>query len=229
MAKIIIAPNNFKKELIKKYRKDNPFFDIYIYSKEELIDLIYPFLKKESVYLLIKEFNLSYKSTLKYCYFLRFVDDINKGLIKELKPFYEYLKKENCFLYDEYAKNIVVKKSVDVFGYYKEDYLLEKIFKTLQIVPNFHDFNINLDSNKVHIYDTIEEEVHHLFIKILDLINDNVDINDIYIYGYNKDYEFYFDYYSKLYGINFNNLPLNKFKQLNFVKTFLKDFQNGIS
>ena len=229
MAKIIIAPNNFKKELIKKYRKDNPFFDIYIYSKEELIDLVYPFLKKESVYLLIKEFNLSYKSALKYSYFLRFVDYSNEALIKELKPFYEYLKKQNCFLYDEYGKNIVMKKSVDVFGYYKEDYLLEKIFKTLQITPNFHDFNINLDSNKVHIYDTIEEEVHHLFIKILDLINDNVDINDIYIYGYNKDYEFYFDYYSKLYGINFNNLPLNKFKQLNFVKTFLKDFQNGLS
>lgn len=230
MAKIIIAPNNFKKELIKKYRKDDPFFDIYIYSKEELINLIYPSLKKESAHLLIKEFNLSYKSALKYCYFLRFIDETNKSLIKELTPLYEYLKKKNCFLYDEYAKNIVFNKNVDVFGYYKEDYLLEKLFKTLQITPNFNEFNINLESNNVNIYDTIEEETHHLFIKILDLINnDNVDINDIYIYGYNKDYEFYFDYYSKLYGINFNNLPLNKFKQINFVKNFLKDFENGLN
>ncbi len=225
MEKIFIAPSSFKKTIITEYLKSNIFSSVHVYSKEDLIDFLYPWFKSKSINLLMKEFDFSYLKAKNYLFYLRFFDISKASKMPLMNEIYRFLKDNKMVLFDEFAKQLVIGKTIDVYGYYSDDKFLQFLLKKLQITPNFIKNHGILQNNKCYIYDTIEEECHHLFINILKCYNDGVSLNDIYIYGYSNEYKFYFDYYSNLYNLPINNFPKFNFYSLNFVKVFLKQFK----
>ncbi len=231
MTKIIISPNNFKENLISFYRKDDPFFDVSIFSKQDLINALYPKVKKDTIVRLMKQFNISYSSASRYAKLVRYLDESNKNEVGELTKYYDFIKENNLFLYDEFAKEVFKGKDIEIIGYQKDDKFLQKLLKKLQIDDILNktadEKEPSLVDKTVYIYDTLENEAHFLFVKILDLIKEGVDINDIYIYGYRDSYKFYFDYYSKLYDIKLNNFASDNFINLGFVKKFITDYKEN--
>lgn len=216
-SKIIICPNEEKMKILLSVSKDNKLYSIKFMTKDEYINNYYFSYNDDTIYYLMKKYNLNIDVCKVYLNNL-YVIDINKDYSSSKLNFLKELKKElienNLLVFNNGFKEYLKDKDIEVKNYYDLDlYEEEALNYKSNIIPG----TIN---TPVYEFSTMEEEVSFVCIKIIELINDGVDINKISLCNVNSDY-----YYTLKRLFSYYNIPINiPFKNSIYSTKVVKDY-----
>ena len=198
MSKLIICPNE---EKIKLLEENNNLEDIKYMTKNEFITNYFFDYNNKTIYYLISK----YKYNLDVCkVYLKnlYPIDINKNYKSNKLNFLKDLKKElidnNLLIENKVFKDYLKDKEIIVKNYYDLDKYEEKAMNYKLDLPSS---NLNI---KVVKCNTLEEEVNNVCLNILKLLEEGVDINNIYLSNVQDEYLYTIN---KLF--NYYNIPIN--------------------
>lgn len=224
---IIVCDNYKKNELL---RNSNKLSNIKYMNKLEFIHKFYFDYDKHTIYELCKYYGFNYENSKMYLNNLYYIEDKYYGVEKldKLVSIKRYLDSNNLLIYDhlfrEYLKNNeVVFDSVELDKFdnimIKE---LESITKVsvknkdyIKYIPTIIEFN------------TMDEEVEYVCIKICELIDNGVSINKIKISGINSDYDNSIKRLFDMYNLKISN-NINLYST-NTVRMFIDNFNSDIN
>ncbi len=205
MQKLLIAPINFHHDLLLKYRKDNPFSDIKIMSKEELIREWKGSFEKEAIIHLMKKYSYSYEYIKALLPFLIYADSNNSHLF----PIKEDLLEQGLLVKNEYLNTFLNNKKTYIYGYSTKDIELTNFLKAFGINHQFIANKERVFNDNVLINETTKEETLCVLNEVARLIDNGVDINDICIYVNDNDYLAYLERFGEDFGFK-TDIVINK-------------------
>ena len=218
--KLIICPNEEKMNILDKYSNDESLHNIKFMTKQEYIDNYYYSYDERAIEYLMNKYDYNIDVCKVYLSNL-YVIDINKEyknnklkLLKEIKIELlnnNLLEENNAF--KEYLKN----KEIIVKNYYDLDKYEEEV---LNYKKEIKDYNLNI---KVIKCDTLEEEVNNVCLNIIELLNNNIDINKIYLGNVSNDYIYTIDKLFKYYNLPINLDMNNSIYSTKVVNDYLND------
>ena len=201
MNKLIICPNNEKNKILEELAKDSKLHNIKFMTKEEFINNYYFSYNEDAIYYLMTKYNLHIDIAKTYLKYLYVIDD-NKTYKNNKLIFLKELKQElisnKLLSFNKAFKNSINNYSIEVKNYYDLDKYEEEI---LNYTNNYNLINVSKD---IYSFNTIEEEINFVALKIIELIKQNIDINKIYICNLSNDY-----YYSINKIFSYYNIPIN--------------------
>ena len=237
MHNIIITNNENKKNILKN---NNKLTDIKIYTLNEFINLYYFSYNEETIYYLINKYHYKYEIAKIYLDNLTYIADIEYNNPK--LNFLKELKKElinNKLLYT----NKLFKSNLQKSHIYIYNIPLTKELNKL--INELKEYNVTIKQDEIPKYthqiyelNTLEDEVVFVANKICDLINDGININNIYLTNIDSEYKktikrifpmynipTYLDNNDTLYGTYIVKLFLDNYKS-NIEETFniIKDY-----
>lgn len=225
---LIICSNIKKDELLKN--NSNKLNDIKFMSKRDFIRKFYFDYDKKTIYELCRKYNITYSIAHIYLDNLYYIENKEYGIDKldKLVEIREYLDSNNLLYYDklfrEYLKNNeVVFDSCDLD---KFDKIMIKELESITKV-SVKDKEYNEYSAKILEFNTIDEEVEYVCIKICELINNGVSISKIKLSGINNDYD---NSIKRLFDMY--NLKISKSINLystSTVRMFIRKYDSDIS
>lgn len=176
---ILLVPDNIKNEVIKKvregyYQHSIKFMSLTSFKKKVIFDY-----DEKTLYYVMKKFNLSYDTALLYLDNLYYIDDnMNTPKMKKLIEIKDYLDSNNLLYYDKRFKEYALSHDIYLYGY---DNLGNYDLKIL------NDYNYHIVDNitntynvdKIYYANFIEDEVIYVSNKIVSLIINGIDINNI--------------------------------------------------
>lgn len=224
MKKLIICPFYFQKNLLKSFRKTDPFLDIKLIDKDTIYKSFYGIFKHESITYVMQKYNVKYELAKIYVTYLPYINtnEIDNFKIKNLYEIKQDLIANGFYKKGDDTIKIIENNKVEIIGYSQYDLQLINVLNKLKVDYSFKENNKKTEGSNLDIYATAEDEIHGLMIKICDLINEGVDINDIFIYGVDNDYTSYLKRYARLYNIPINGLQGDKLMTFEFAKQFFK-------
>ena len=186
---LIVCGNNRKDELLKN--NSNKLSNVKYMSKLEFIHRFYFDYDEKTIYELCREYNIAYSIARIYLDNLYYIEDKCYGVEKldKLVDIKRYLDSNNLLIYDklfkEYLKNTEV-----VFDSCDLDKFDRIMISELEGITNVTIKNKEYSEYVPSIieFNTIDEEVEYVAIKICELINSGVSISNIKISGINDDY-----------------------------------------
>ena len=201
MTKLIICPNDVKRKILEENSKNNELVNIKFMTKKEFIDNYYFSYDDKTLYYLMDKYHYNLDVARVYLSNLYGIDE-NKEYSNSKLIFLRDLKKElieNKLLYfnpafSEYLKD----KEIEVVNYFDLDKYEEIALNTKVEVPTC---SLNVEVVKC---ETLEEEVNDVCLKIIDLLNSGVNINNIYLSNVQEEYLYTI---KKLFG--YYNIPIN--------------------
>ena len=203
MQKLIICPNDIKLQLLST---NNELTNIKYMTKSEYLNKYYFSYDDKALYYLIDKYNLNIdvaKVYLNSLYTINEDKDYKDEKLKYLKEIKIDLISNKLLTYSPTFKKYLDSFDIEVKGYYDLDLFEEK---ALNYKFTYKDSNINVP---VIEYQTLEEEVNGICIKIIDLINNGVDINKIYLTNISEEYLYtikkLFNYYKIPINLNLKN------------------------
>ena len=195
------------RQILAELRKENPFFDVKVVSKESLIGEWLGKLEPSSLIYLMKEYKLSYDNAKALMPFLPF---INKQL-PELFKIRQDLVDKHLLIRNEYLEQFFKGKDVEIVGYSSKDKELINLLNHFGLSYKFSNSKDINEGNEITKYDTAIDEVFYSLNKIASLIDSGIDINNIYIYSRNESYKYYLEKFSKSFGFSLgidNSYPI---------------------
>ncbi|MBQ3297940.1 MAG: PD-(D/E)XK nuclease family protein [Bacilli bacterium] len=203
MQKLIICPNDTKLQLLGN---NNELTNIKYMTKSEYLNKYYFSYDDKALYYLMDKYNLNVdvvKVYLNNLYVINEDKDYKDEKLKYLREIKIDLISNKLLTYSPTFKKYLDNFDVEVKGYYDLDLFEEK---ALNYKFTYKDSNINVP---VIEYQTLEEEVNGICIKIIDLINNGVDINKIYLTNISEEYLYtikkLFNYYKIPINLNLKN------------------------
>ena len=185
---IIVCPNNVKRKILTIIDGYNRLINVKFYSLDELKRLVYFDYDVSAILYLMNKYNYSYETSKNYIDNMYYIS--SNIYISDKLNFLVSLKNElieqKLLKFNKYFVESNKKISFIVFGY---DYLnsFEK-----NILSNFNYKFIPKDiiNESVNVYDfnTMEDEILFVINKIIELINNKVDINSIYLLNLDSSY-----------------------------------------
>lgn len=224
--KYIVAPKNIHLSLLNSLRKDDPFLDIKIYSKEELSRFVYPLAREEAVVYLMKKYHYSYEVSRAYLRELPYIENDSNN------PKFHFLfalKKEledNELLYSP-NESTLANKEVTVIGYQKEDFELSYLLNRLAVTPHYVTNEKKDRALTVNIFEKIEEETYYVLNEIASLIDKGESINNIFIIRRNGEYDYYLKKFAPLFGYQINLTSGNNLFSTGGAKEFFKLYESN--
>lgn len=226
--KFIICPSNVKKQILDKMNQSNELYNITFLSLESFYSSMTFEISNELLYFVMKEYNVSYDvantylSSLKDIYLVeKQIEDEKLKLLYELKTKLiekNYIKKTNTL-------NYYNTKSFIVLGY---SFIEKKYQLALDLLKNCEskDSDINIKQNmNIHEFKTIEDEIVYVYIKIIQLLNQGIDINNIKISGVTNDYYFLLKKLGKMFKLPITIEKENSLYDANIGKKFMKSLE----
>ncbi len=194
--KYIIAPRKYHLLLLNYLRKNDPFLDIKIFSKESLARSIFISVKEDAIVYLMKTYGYSYEISKMYLSDIQYVtksDNLKINFLNKLKE--ELIEHDLVILPSEESVSNV---EATIYGYSEYDFELKNILESLKIKATYINY-INKDIKRsLCNFEKIEEEVYYVLNEIASLIDKGTSINDIYIFRRNKEYDYYLKKFSPL-------------------------------
>ena len=204
MRKIVIAPRNIHFQILNTYRKQDPFCDIKIYTLKELEREILPSFSIDSLLYLLGNKKYSYEVGKMYLEVLPYIkSDTGSFKIDELNNLKEELGKNSPVNYPKPSEDLL-NQEVDVVGYSESNNELMDAIKKLNLKPTFILNSGDIKNKEVLIFSKIEEEVYHVLNHIAELLDNNIDIKDIYILRRNNEYDYYLEKFAPTFGYQVN-------------------------
>ena len=217
---LIICPNEEKIKTLDYLSKENKLYDIKFMTKEEYKKNYYFDYTEKTLYYLLKKYNYNLDVAKVYLNNLYVIDE-NKEYkspkLKFLKDLKIELKENNLLEENKNFKNYISTKNILVKSYYDLDKYEEEMLNTKIEVPK-----VTLNKQVIEC-NTLEEEVNEVCLKILDLINNGVDINKIYLTNISNDYYYTINKLFKYYNIPINLDMKNSIYGTKIVKDYLEN------
>ncbi len=198
---LIICPNSVKMQILNNLMTEKKLYNLKFMTKEEFkSNYFFSYDEKALFYLMHKyHYNLDVaKVYLKNLYVIDEKKDYSSPKLKFLKDLKLELKKENLLKENPNFKKYISTKNIITTNYYDLDKYEEEMLNTKIEIPKS---TINA---KVVEAINIEEEVNYVCLKILELLDNGIDINKIYLTNISNDY-----YYIIHKLFNYYNIPLN--------------------
>jgi len=195
---LIICPNNYKKYLLELFYNEHrlvnvKFMSLEEYKKNYLFD--YDVL---TIHYLVSKYKMKVDNVITLINNLYYVENkkYNSEKLNYLVNIKNELDSNNLLIYNNLFVNILNKYQVGIMGYG----MLDKFSLSLFDKPLIFDDSCK---NKFVVYhfSTIEEEVEYLFNEIIELLNNGISINSIYLMNVNSEYYSYLKRFSSYYNI----------------------------
>lgn len=232
---IIICPIQYKNNMIKESIEQKCIFDRTFFTIEEFMKNIFYTPSKEDIYLVSKEFNISYVVSalyLKYIYTLEF-KKLSNSKTDCLEKIKKYLIEKKMYIDNKFFIDILSQKAVHILGYYKTkevdlviDYLsAHGIFKI--------DFQVKskVEHKKVEMleFHSIKEEIEYNLIEISKLIDSGVSPNNIKICNASSEYTFYINTLKTMLTLPLNITSNKNIYATQTTKKFLEFIDENMS
>lgn len=200
---ILLIPNSISENIIEKVRKTYYNYNIKFMSLDEFIKKYTFSYDNETIYHIMKKYNIKYSSALVYLNNLYYISDkLDNEKMNKLKEIKEYLDDNNLLIYDKYFRKYVKDKEIYIYGY---DYI-NKYYSSILNGLNYKVIDVDTrkyEIDKIYYSDDITDEVIFVASKICELIKNGIDTSNIKLV-YSSEYNFIIDRVFKLYGINVN-------------------------
>lgn len=200
---ILLIPNSISENIIEKVRKTYYNYNIKFMSLDEFIKKYTFSYDNETIYHIMKKYNIKYSSALVYLNNLYYISDkLDNEKMNKLKEIKEYLDDNNLLIYDKYFRKYVKDKEIYIYGY---DYI-NKYYSSILNGLNYKVIDVDTrkyEIDKIYYSDDITDEVIFVASKICELIKNGIDTSNIKLV-YSSEYDFIIDRVFKLYGINVN-------------------------
>ena len=224
---IIICNNEYKNKLLKEFTEQKIFKDIKFYTKKSFLEEYYFKYDKKTIPYLINKYHLKIDILENYLTKLYYIEDNNyqnKKIIflKELK---QDLINNNLLIYNNEFKNYLNNYQIIVIDSNINN-IEEELFQKLNAYI-YEEKPLN-NLNVVYEFNDIDEEIEFVLIKISELLNKGININNIKLMNVTSEYYNSLYRLSKMYNIPIkiptnNNLYSNK-----IVHQFLNNLYLGI-
>lgn len=215
---LIICPNSYKMKLLDKLSKDDTLYDIKFMTKSEFFENYFFSYDEKAIIFIMKKYNYKLdvvKTLFKYLY----VIDENKNYANEKLDLLVKIKNDlinnNLLSYNNNFREYIKRRNILVKNYYDLDLYEEKI---LNYKEEIQGTTIDCD---VYEYQTMEDEVNYTCLKIIDLINNGVDINKICLTNITDDYLYTIKKMFSYYNIPINIDMKNSIYSTKVVKDYL--------
>ena len=206
MKKLIICPNDIKMKLLGDANKQDELFNVKFMTKNEFLNKYYFSYNEKALYRLVDKYDIHIdvaKVYLKYLYVIDENKSYSNDKLNKLKDIKLDLINNNLLEYSKSFKDYISNFDIEVRGYYDLDLYEEEAL----------NYKFSCSNNKLSIpvyeFNSLEEEVNNTCIKIIELINKGIDINNIYLCNISEEYLYtikkLFSYYKIPITINFNN------------------------
>ena len=225
---VLVIPNTIKKQVLLKLNEFENIFNIKIMSLEELINSITFKYSEESIYYLIKKYDMNYDVALMYLNNIKYANDINvsSNKIEKLKNIKNELDENNLLIYDKNIFGLLKEKEVVIYGYdYIDNYslkMLKKIDNYKIIKKEYSNFN-----HDVYEFNNIEDELYFVLTNIIDLIKKGVNINNIKLCNVTSEYENDLKRMFNIFNIPINIKNNKSIKSSLIFKDFIKSLKNN--
>lgn len=198
---LYICSNNKKEEILDLISKENKLCNIKFMTLNEFMNefffkydvKIYPYL--------MEKYNITYQNSKEYLDNL-YPIDINKNYkskkINNLKDIKKDLLNNSYLIINDLFKEYLKSKKI-VFINYMVDSYIKDLLKDYDV--EYINYNKKNKELKVFEFNDIEEEVNNIILRIIDLINNNVSLNNIYLTNVNSDYNYIIKKLFDLYNI----------------------------
>lgn len=202
---LLIVPNKIKENIIQEIRENNPLLDITFITKNEFIKKVTFDYDNKTIYYLMNKYNIKYEIAKVYLDNIYFIEDIKyeSSKLNYLVEIKKDLIANNLLIFDNIYKEYIKTKHIVVYNFNYIDKYFNKILSEFNDVEIINKKYNNYNINTIYCYNTLEEEVNGVSVKICDLITSNVDINNIKIY-YPSSYQNTINKIFKMY-----NIPIN--------------------
>ena len=223
---ILIVPDSLKENIIKDIRNKNKELNIKIFNLDEFIKKLTFDYDERTIYELMKQENVNYNIAKLYlkniCYVDNYCDNDKLNKLFDIKNSIDkYLIKDNFF------RKLIKDKKIVIYGYdYINQYqrhILNSVENVEVINKKYREFN-----HDVYRFDTLENEVIFIAENIAKLIDDGVDINNIFIANIDSNYYNVIKRIFKMYNIPININDKNNLYQTNIGKYFINNLSNDI-
>ena len=222
---LIIAPRNMHIDIINYYRKDNPFFDIKVIDKNDLVAASSYISKDDTVLYMMNRYHYSYDEANTYLSFIKTSFTPNNPKLEKLYKLQQQLV-ESAHLYKSDVHYLLFKNKIAlVIGYQKYDNELLNLSKLLDMKLEFFDYGNEYKVNEINSFTRLEDEVYFVLNEIAHDIDNGVDINDIYIFNRNEEYIYYLKSFVTSFGFNINFPNSYSFVKTGVYSEFKKLFE----
>lgn len=225
---ILLIPNSISENIIEKVRKTYYNYNIKFMSLDEFIKKYTFSYDNETIYHIMKKYNIKYSSALVYLNNLYYISDkLDNEKMNKLKEIKEYLDDNNLLIYDKYFRKYVKDKEIYIYGY---DYI-NKYYSSILNGLNYKVIDVDTrkyEIDKIYYSDDITDEVIFVASKICELIKNGIDTSNIKLV-YSSEYNFIIDRIFKLYGINVNRkISIYSVYEVKRILDNLNDIDNTI-
>ncbi len=212
----LIVPSNIKKLILEELTKEKKLINIKFYTKEEFIKEYFCSYKKDAIYFVMKQYNYTYDVAKEYLNNIYF--DYDK--VSEL---YNILKDNEYLIFNKYFKNNI--KRIVVIGYDLDNYLKKEIEKYEHLYLNTKYIEKELIAYE---FNKQNDEVTYVAASIRKLLDNNIELNKIYLVNVNDDYLLDIKRIFNLFNIPINIYTSKKIYSTGIVNTFLNTLKSTL-
>lgn len=207
---IVICPYEVKKYILMN--KDDHLLNIKFLDKNELVENLNFNYSLDAITYLNDSYNYSYQNSKEVLDNLKKINSFNEcsDKIKNCIEIYEDLKEHKLLEFNPYFSYLFEKRKIKVVGYSSLDSELVNLLNKTKASYEFIPFEIiEKKYQKCLVFDTIHDEVNGMFNEICRLISNGVNLNNIYLYQYNSEYNYLIDRYARYLNIKFSETKFN--------------------
>ena len=213
----MVCPTSIKKEMLLQEEKNQTLHSMKFYTKKEFLDLYYFSYDEASVYYLMKKYHYPVDVAYEYLGYLYSIEE--KEYSSKKLNFLRDLKKE---LMDNHLLTIhssfqkkVEKSSICTSHIYHIDPFLSNVLPKVE-------FNSRKIQKPVYEFNSLEEEVHFVCVKIRELVKKGIPFKNIVLCNVSEDY-----YYSLAKIFSYYKIPImipfhNSLYSTKIVQDYLK-------
>ena len=223
---ILVIPNNIKSKVLDYLNSSDDIFNIKIINLEELLDSFLPCYSNETIYYMMKKYNLKYDVCLTYLDNIKYIDDSKKNIkkIDKLLEIKNDLLDNKLLFYDDNLKRYYESRKIIIYGYDFLDSFSKKILNNLKY--EFIKKDENNYEHQIYALKSMDDEISYIALKIIELINSGIDINKIKITNVTSDYHDKMDSIFKMFNIPLNHLNKGSIYETSIIKYFLDNIDD---
>ena len=201
---VVVSFNELKPYFINK-KSANPSLNFKFLSINEIKKNTFGVSNECAIKLGLDNFDYDYPTIKTFLNYIK--SGINIEVNEDINKYYDLLIQNNFLLVEKDYKLIFKNKLVLFLGFEKDDIEINHLINELEIT-NFKFIKLSEIFDKKDIvvrkYLRVDEEIHDVFIRIIDLLNSGEKVSNIQIVtDFNRNY-FYLNLYSKLLKLELN-------------------------